>query len=653
MSAASIERLTWYVNRLRSMSPAEVLHRVRELALKKLAGRWQPGWERFERDNPPLPVLPLDINLTAADADHVKRWEQLAAQAEKRAFSFLGRDWPPLDGASLWHFDPVSGREWPNTSYCFDINYRHAKGFGDIKYVWEVNRLQYLQPIAALAAVTGDTGLRDFVVRDIEDWIDRNPPFNGVHWPSGIELALRAFSVLFVIRVLGPGAFSQAQARKIDAFLAASAIWLHRYPSRFSSANNHLIAEGFGLFLIGCALPGHPQARTWKDTGRRILEEEAVRQIHDDGIGVEQSPTYTGFSLEMLLVAQRIGEAAGEGFSEEYGRRIRLAADALAWFLDEAGLPPRIGDDDEGRVIYDAPVLDRRYVASIVDATFRDGDAPLPRGWSGAAPHLRNIVLGSSGRRVPAPHGVKVFDQGGYTVLRERIGNKDALLCLDHGPVGYLGIAAHGHADALAIWLHIGGKAVLADAGTYLYHSGGLWRDRFRGTPLHNTLAVAGRNSSRISGAFNWSDKARADLVAVQTDPAAFAVQAQHDGYRKAFSVLTQRRIERHSADTFTISDWLEGSGEEPLAVSLSFLAGEGIDISADETGDFLFRSAEETRLILSAPSRVTARIAAGTEDGLGWISPGFGVKLPAAQLILSGEIPVGERLVTILKVPA
>ena len=89
-------------------------------------------------------------------------------------------------------------------------------------------------------------------------------------------------------------------------------------------------------------------------------------------------------------------------------------------------------------------------------------------------------------------------------MFRRTISGRKTLMVMDHGPLGHLSIAAHGHADALALWLHIGDQPVLVDAGTYLYHSGGAWRDRLRGTPLHNTLSLDDRNSSRIAGPFNW-----------------------------------------------------------------------------------------------------------------------------------------------------
>ncbi|MFG3757212.1 heparinase II/III-family protein, partial [Klebsiella pneumoniae] len=80
-------------------------------------------------------------------------------------------------------------------------------------------------------------------------------------------------------------------------------------------------------------------------------------------------------------------------------------------------------------------------------------------------------------------------------------------------PLGYLSIAAHGHADALSLLLHLDGQPVLVDAGTYLYHAGGAVRDRLRGTAAHNTLCLDGADQSQIAGAFNWRHAAKAQLI--------------------------------------------------------------------------------------------------------------------------------------------
>ena len=37
---------------------------------------------------------------------------------------------------------------------------------------------------------------------------------------------------------------------------------------------------------------------------------------------------------------------------------------------------------------------------------------------------------------------------GGYTIVRKRQSDRDVHIVMDHAPLGYLSIAAHGHADA-------------------------------------------------------------------------------------------------------------------------------------------------------------------------------------------------------------
>ena len=63
------------------------------------------------------------------------------------------------------------------------------------------------------------------------------------------------------------------------------------------------------------------------------------------------------------------------------------------------------------------------------------------------------------------------------------------------GPLGFTSIAAHGHADALAMVLSIGGDELFIDPGTYAYHTEQKWRDYFKGTSAHNTVRIDGQGS--------------------------------------------------------------------------------------------------------------------------------------------------------------
>jgi hypothetical protein len=100
------------------------------------------------------------------------------------------------------------------------------------------------------------------------------------------------------------------------------------------------------------------------------------------------------------------------------------------------------------------------------------------------------------------------FPDGGYLLFGTHWGEpREIKGMLDCGPLGYLGIAAHGHADALALTLSVGGEPCLVDPGTYAYWQERKWRDYFRGTSAHNTVRVDGSTSRSAAGASSGSGR--------------------------------------------------------------------------------------------------------------------------------------------------
>src|SRR5206468_10779111 len=104
----------------------------------------------------------------------------------------------------------------------------------------------------------------------------------------------------------------------------------------------------------------------------------------------------------------------------------------------------------------------------------------------------------------------QAFPDGGYYILGCDFETENEIrMVADAGPLGYRTIAAHGHADALAFTLSLGGLEFLIDPGTYAYHGGGEWRAYFRGTAAHNTLRIDGVDQSLPGGEFMWVKQAR------------------------------------------------------------------------------------------------------------------------------------------------
>ncbi len=95
-----------------------------------------------------------------------------------------------------WHKDPLSDFRWPETFYDDVQIYELA---ADVKYVWEVSRHQFLPTLAQAWLLSADDSCADRVQQLISSWIEKNPRYVGVHWTSGLEVALRAISWVWTI----------------------------------------------------------------------------------------------------------------------------------------------------------------------------------------------------------------------------------------------------------------------------------------------------------------------------------------------------------------------------------------------------------------------------------------------------------------------
>lgn len=627
-------KLGWYINRLRSMGPAEMAHRVIEAARTRRSRGRHEGWDRYAAGA--LPTLPgLRDAVLRADAPLRAAIAEAAAGVIAGSFEALGRRWPEEQvrgfPAALWRLDPVTGGQWPGPeTYTHDIDFRHDGSRGDIKYVWEINRLQQLMPLASHVALTGDAAALAAIERIIASWYDANPPFRGVGWASGIEVALRAISLVFAAALIGDR-LSRASGEQLGRILSASAFWLDRFPSLHSSANNHRIAELSGLYLIGLSRGDEPAA------ARTGLIAETLKQILPDGAGAEQTPTYAAFSAEMALLCALAARQAGRPFPPEFDQRLGKFAEFIGWFGEAPA--PALGDDDEGRVLtllQSEPGYARSVAAGIA------GYLHTPGPDTG---DFRALVFGKPPGPAARPKQLRTFPDGGLSVWHGRQNGRDARLTFDHGPLGYLSIAAHGHADALSVTLSLDGEPVLVDPGTYLYGSGGDWRSWFRSTPAHNTLNLEGISQSTMSGPFNWSEKAGARLEESGTSPHPW-LRATHDGYRRGFGRIVQRTLQIEPG-RISVTDQLLGG--PPLPAELVFQLAPGLEASSVGKSVMVSRGTDRLLRLDFPTDAVTTATGEDRLDG-GWVSPRFGEKLPATRLSWRGEI--GEGAVTTWLMP-
>jgi hypothetical protein len=205
---------------------------------------------------------------------------------------------------------------------------------------------------------------------------------------------------------------------------------------------------------------------------------------------------------------------------------------------------------------------------------------------------------------------------------------------VDCGPLGYLGIAAHGHADALSVLLQIDGKPVLVDSGTHAYWRDRRWRDYFRGTSAHNTVRVDGLDQSSGGGRFLWLRKARARVIKAPTSPDDFFLSACHDGYMRLPDPVQHCRSITFQNSALVVHDHIAGKQSHRSEIFWHFaphlvveLAGQGVTV---RTARYILT------LQVSCGTVVLARGA--DHPPLGWYSTAYDVKTPCTVLRIVNE---------------
>lgn len=615
----------WYLRRLSRMGGQEIRGRVADAVRKR---RWrriaampsEAAWLAHRDFTTPLTVLdgvpPSAMAAVLAKADRI-----LDGHAEY--FGVPRSDMQSPD----WSFDPKTGRRAPSDVYSFDIPYRSEGAVGDIKQIWEPSRHQHLTVLATAYALTGEDAYAERVADHLKSWWSANPPLRGVHWVSGIELGLRLLSWVWTRRLLGdwagaPGLFE-------DNPEALHQIWHHQrwlagFPSRGSSANNHVIAESAGQLAASCAFPWFPESTLWRTQAMASLDEHLARNTFDSGLNRELATEYHGLVLELGVAAALEAEAARTPVPDSTWRLLQRMTDTLASIVDSRLRPPRQGDGDDGHaLIVDGEGVDRW--ASLLCT----GDALFGRlDWWPKAPRVdvRTTLFAALAKpTVTAPrpqHRLDHFADAGLTILRD-----EEIWCrCDGGPHGFLSIAAHAHADALSVEVRHNGVDILADPGTFCYHGEREWRSYFRSTLGHNTLQLDDRDQSTSGGPFLWTRHTRSTVL----NHSAHAWTAEHDGYAPA----VHRRRVRIAGPVLHIDD--EVVSPRRHRVRLAFHLGPEVSAELHEhTAELTWDGGSA---VLELPLALTWSLHRGEErPPLGWYSTGFGRKQPAVTLVGTG----------------
>lgn len=601
----NLDKVLWYANRLRSMQKLEILHRVREAGelrrpMKTLGDDALPSLISSSANKKPRLLDIWPVLLTGSALPYCR---SQAVEAIAGTIAVFGYKWSTR--SKQWNVDPVSGYEWPKLP-SYQIDYRHSAG-ADPKWTWEVNRLLFLLPVAfsiEAGEIERSAG-EEFIETTLSDWIVKNRPGYGPQWSASIEVAIRAIAMTIAIQAIKKP--KDALIRSVAAAIRDHARWMKRFPSLYSSANNHRVAEISALLLLSSSWGGVLNEVEMTRLERELVEVSASL-FSDDGIGLEQSPTYAGFSLEFLAMVLQRHQWSSEQDRKALKRIVFVAAYALAQFTNEDGSLIRYGDDDEGKVV----------TVAVPELAYADA-----------------LVRLASGRQESRQYGVMTFAEGGISLMRFIEAVTETTWVFDHGPLGFGDIAAHGHADALAVSMRSAGVDWVVDAGTYKYHGDKDWRTYFRSSKAHNAPQIDNHDSSVMTGDFNWHPHKRAqgELIFSRVEGQLFSLRATHDGYVRQGLGTVSRSIDRLGDGHYRITDMYDGTE----VMSTGFLLHPECQVVELQDGWRISHSQSKLVIHLSVSGHSSVRTETPADE-TAWFSRDFGKKVPTWRLVSSVE---------------
>ncbi len=565
-----------------------------------------------------------------------------------------------------WNKDPRTGTIAP-MHFGKNLNYRDESIVGDIKYLWEPNRHLELVTLAQAYRLTGDTRYSSGAQTLLSSWLQQCPYPLGVNWTSSLEHSVRLVNWSFAWHLLGG---DDSVLFKGEVGVQFKQDWLNSiyqhlhfiggHFSKYSSANNHLLGEYMGLFIGSITWPLWKKCSHWRQISKKGLIKEVMLQNASDGVNLEQGIWYHHEVADMMLLCAMVGRTNDVEFPESYWNRLEKMLDFIASLMDVKGNIPMFGDSDDAVMVRFSPEPDHDVYRSLLAtgavlfdrADFKEKAVQFDdksRWLLGAAAGgvFGSLIVSEHENQLP-----RVFPEGGYYVFGEKLDTSEEVrLIADAGPLGYLSIAAHGHADALSFTLSVAGQEILVDPGTYAYHTQKQWRDYFRGTSAHNTVRVDSQDQSVAGGNFLWTKHANANCIHFESDSAKDCWIAEHDGYLRLTDPVKHIRslIFDKENQLITVGDKLQA--EKKHFTELYWHLSE--KSNAHQDGDAIIVVNQDVQIsIKMLNANFNPEIIKGCEEPpLGWISRGFDLKIPTNTIRWAGDITGTTELVTEIRI--
>lgn len=321
--------------------------------------------------------------------------------------------------------------------------------------------LHYFEYLYALADAYNKTHKEQYYEKYkeiIEEWIKNNPIGTGNGWhPYTISLRLTNWICTFqLLYDTIKNDFS------FQLYMLKSLYTQYNYLRKNIEKNNrgnHYMENLKALILGSIFFKQEKPLSRYLEEFNRQLEE----QILPDGMHFELSPMYHNIMLEAVMKVH-------------YWQRQDHVTDTIAKMLDVTYSLEK----NTGRLPFfnDCSQHTAKSTKSLIHTAER---------YFGIKPRYKAR-----------------FEASGYYILDTKFHQ----CIIDAGKIGVDYLPGHAHCDALSYELAVHGRPVIVNSGTYTYEPE-KWRDYFRSTRAHNTLAIDDTEQSQYWGSFRVAKRIR------------------------------------------------------------------------------------------------------------------------------------------------
>lgn len=607
---------------LRTKSFSETSFRIRLLFEKKtgLLIRRFPQFKNsfnlltlneWRRPHHYLILKKKQIGIEVLSSNGTKDLKGLITNLKNGVFPFFSKTQYDVGLHYDWVTNPLTGFKYDKNIHWAYIN-NLAVNSGDIKFVWELSRFSWIYYFIRNDYHNQEDN-SDFVISKIIEWIDKNPLNSGPNYNCSQEISIRLNNWISALSFYKDSvALTPEQWNKIinSIYWQIDHVFKHINFSRKCVRNNHAITETLTLYLMGLIFPSLPNAKKWKEKGKKWFEKEIEYQIEEDGTYLQDSMNYHRVVIQLITFAIAIAEKNGERFSDKTYEKAYKSLNFLYQCQDlENGFLPNYGAND-GALFFPLSSADYKDYRPQLDALhglltgqplyeenfLEDGQ------WLGQSINKDRKIYPKLYRK----EGLISFESSGFYLFRE----KDSLTFLRCGLFKKKGTNDQLHID---IWYK--GQNIFFDGGSYSYNTDPILAKYFGGTESQNTLMLGNNDQMQKGPRFMWFYPPRIEEVKVYEDANNFYFK----GVIKCFSYIGKDiRISREVRKKKSLPYWIIIDEILNKPYGLKFRQLWHTDLSK-------FSNIE---LVSTGEKKISKK----------WVSSYYGYKEPADQIEFSTE---------------